>query len=236
MTLIPVEEYARKMGEKFVRVLSWFKRMKLFDKKVFVETNYVKAVREYCPESLRDYYVDKCLGFCARENGERVIAINIKKCEKTNFPPVRVFAHELAHATWIEDYYENRVTKSNTKMNEEWAEAVESYLDKILKIEKQTGKIRRNPFRILRFTLTRIVKRIEKFTRKKIARKYRREIREIVRETLEVWKENLGWTGENDFVENILILQLITEITFLMILNEDYKTARRFLTYLLYMK
>jgi len=216
---VPVEEYARKMGWNYRRVLKWFKKVGILHEKIFITENYEEAIEEYIPECFKTFYLEKCAGFCYGNNNTRIIAINPDKAKRLPLGKLSVFIHELSHATTINDYMGN--------LNEDWAYNLQHYIEAVLTIEQYAKKIRRNPLRIFNYSLTTIVRRILKFSRKKVARKYRKTIEEKIRK--------INFNTEGTIRELIEILNVVNEILYHFLLNEEYLLARRFLTYILYM-
>ena len=220
MRLTPIEQYVRGKKE-FKRVLNFFKAFNTLREQIFVTEDYEEAIQVLIEAELRDFYRNMTAGFCYKENGRTIIAIDKNVSEYYRLGKLSVFIHELAHSTYIDDYMGPR--------NEEWAYNVQHYIENIITIEQQTGKkIRRNPLRVLRFPLRKIIQRIQRFTRKRIVKEHRETIMTIVK--------NVNVNVEGTIEELIEILKLINTILNYFLSKKQYRLTRKFLTYLLYMK
>ena len=234
---VPVEEYVKKMGRTYQRVLSWLKNAGILYSKIYVTEDYEEAIEEYVAEVFKKEYHEKVAGFCHKGNEYCVIAIDRKKSKYFKDGVFDIFLHELAHATTVDDYLYTMIAKTGERLNEYWAETVRIYMKLILKIEEATGKIRRNPFRILKFPLKKVLERIWKFTRKKIGRNIRKDVEFHIQGELLVAEAEYGYRNEGDIKELLIILNIIVAILDdIIYIKKDIKLARKFLTYLLYMR
>jgi len=234
MRLVGVKEYARMRGKEYIRVLKWFKGVGLIidDVPVYVTLDYDEAVRKLIPEERRRKYMF-CAGFCytgGLGRSPKIIAINRVVAPVLKYGELNVFVHELAHASTLEYIFEW------FNVHEDWAEAVEDYIELVFDIEKETRKkIRRNPLEVINYPLSEVIGRMLKFSRKRIlSEEARKFLRYIAREIAKYLKEVYEVDDDSNIKSKIVILRVIVRALNGIILREGYEKARKLLTYILY--